>query len=100
MEPFPFPGIPGWMQRWAERNECAMTPHDSALSATTTRRTYPECDAGADVVLYTQREDGHVWPGGGRLPKWMVGIDTRSIDATSVMWDFFSRLQRDVPRDR
>jgi polyhydroxybutyrate depolymerase len=42
------------------------------------------------VVLYTVRGGGHTWPGGSPLPEWFVGRTTASIDATSLMWAFFS----------
>ncbi|HUH12045.1 MAG TPA: PHB depolymerase family esterase [Longimicrobiales bacterium] len=87
--PWPFPNIPHWVGRWAERNRCEVIPRDSALSATVTRRAYSSCAGGADVVLYTLHGDGHVWPGGGALPRWLVGTDSRSLDATRVMWEFF-----------
>lgn len=87
--PWPFPNIPRWVGRWAERNGCEAAPRDSALSATVTRRAYSSCAGEADVVLYTLHGDGHVWPGGGALPKWLVGTDSRSLDATKVMWEFF-----------
>jgi len=87
--PGPSPNIPHWVGRWAERNGCAPAPRDSVLSATVTRRAYSACAGGADVVLYTLHGDGHVWPGGGSLPTWLVGTDSRSIDATRVMWEFF-----------
>lgn len=87
--PRPFPNIPQWVARWAERNGCDATPRDSTLSPTVTRRTYSACANGADVVLYTLRGDGHVWPGGGAVPSWIMGADSRSIDATRVMWEFF-----------
>ena len=88
--PWPFPNIPQWVGRWAERNACESVPRDSAVSATVTRRAYAGCADGADVVLYTLHADGHVWPGGGALPTWLVGSDSRSIDATKVMWEFFA----------
>jgi polyhydroxybutyrate depolymerase len=87
--PWPMPNIPQWVGRWAERNGCDAVPRDSTLSATVTRRAYSACAGGADVVLYTLHGDGHVWPGGGALPKWLVGTDSRSMDATKVMWEFF-----------
>jgi polyhydroxybutyrate depolymerase len=86
-----FPGIPQWVRLWARRNGCTAAPRDSTLSANVTRRTYAGCTSGAEVVLYTLREDGHVWPGGGPLPRWLVGPDSRSMDATSVLWQFFRR---------
>jgi polyhydroxybutyrate depolymerase len=89
LAPRPFPRIPGWAARWAERNRCETAPRDSALSATVTRRVYTGCANAAEVVLYTLHGDGHVWPGGAALPQWFVGRDSRSMDATLAMWEFF-----------
>jgi len=55
-----------------------------------TRRAYTNCADDAAVVLYTIQGGGHTWPGGTPLPKWFVGRTTRSIDATGLMWSFFS----------
>jgi hypothetical protein len=30
-----------------------------------------------------------VWPSGGPFPRWLVGPDTKSMDATNAMWEFF-----------
>jgi polyhydroxybutyrate depolymerase len=54
-----------------------------------TRREYTQCANDAAVVLYIVRGGGHTWPGGGPLPEWFVGADSRSIDATTTMWAFF-----------
>jgi len=94
VSPHPFPSVPAWVGRWAGRNRCAPMPRDSAVSATVTRRTYVGCAGVADVVLYTLHGDGHVWPGGGGLPGWLVGTDTRSMDANEVMWEFFRDRRR------
>ena len=87
--PTPFPDVAGWVGTWAERNGCDAAPVEGAYSATVTRRTYTGCGAGADVVLYTVHGDGHVWPGGGPVPRWLLGPDSGSLDATRVMWEFF-----------
>jgi len=79
---------------------CAATPRDSALSATVTRRSYEGCAGGADVVLYTHG-DGHVWPGGGPLPEWLVGRDSRSLNASELLWAFFRGHEKgSTPRGR
>jgi polyhydroxybutyrate depolymerase len=54
-----------------------------------TRREYPNCADDAAVVLYTIEGGGHTWPGGKPLPEWFVGPTSNSIDATSLMGDFF-----------
>lgn len=84
-----FPDVQAWTRSWARRNRCALEPSDSRVAADVTRRTYGGCADGADVVLYTIEGGGHTWPGGMPLPEWFTGTTTRSIDASSVMWEFF-----------
>lgn len=96
LSPRPFPSIPEWTALWAERNGCESTPRETALSATVTRRAYVGCAGAAEVVLYTLHGDGHVWPGGAGVPEWFVGRDSRSIDAATLMWEFF-RERRSAP---
>lgn len=86
----PFPSTPGWAANWAQRNRCDVNPVESKVAADVTRREYTSCADNAAVVLYTIHGGGHTWPGGGPLPEWFVGRTTRSIDATSLMWAFFT----------
>jgi polyhydroxybutyrate depolymerase len=81
---------------WSRRNQCGDTPLDSVVAADITRSEYTQCADDATVVLYTIRGGGHTWPGGGPLPEAWVGPTNREIDASSLMWDFFSAhpLQR------
>ncbi|MEX2182238.1 MAG: PHB depolymerase family esterase [Gemmatimonadaceae bacterium] len=83
-----FPSVTDWVAQWAERNGCAPIPRDSVLSKAASQRSYAAC-TGGDVVLYTLHGDGHVWPGGGAGPAWLSGTDSRALDATRVMWEFF-----------
>jgi Poly(3-hydroxybutyrate) depolymerase len=86
----PFPSTPKWAANWARRNRCGANPVESRVASDVTRRAYTNCADEADVVLYTIQGGGHTWPGGTPLPKWFVGRTTRSIDATGLMWSFFS----------
>jgi polyhydroxybutyrate depolymerase len=88
--PRPFPSTPKWAEKWAGKNRCDPQPTESAVAVDVTRRAYFGCADAADVVLYTVRGGGHTWPGGKPLPEWFVGRTTRTIDATRLMWDFFS----------
>jgi polyhydroxybutyrate depolymerase len=90
ISPRPFPSTPKWAANWARRNRCGENPVESMVAPDVTRRAYTNCADDADVVLYTIQGGGHTWPGGTPLPKWFVGVTTRSIDATSLMWSFFS----------
>ncbi len=84
-----FPSQLVWTTHWAERNRCQHRPVDLAITATVTRRTYSQCARGADVVLYTIKDGGHTWPGGGLQPAWFAGTTDTSIDASRIMWKFF-----------
>ena len=90
ISPRPFPNVPRWAANWARRNGCGPNPVESTVAADVTRREYTSCADNAAVVLYTIRGGGHTWPGGTPLPEWFVGRTSRSIDATRLMWAFFS----------
>lgn len=98
VSPRPFPNVPNWSANWAKRNRCGDKPLESTVTTDVTRREYTGCADDASVVLYTIRGGGHTWPGGAPLPEWFVGRTTRSIDATSLMWEFFVDHPRRVPR--
>jgi polyhydroxybutyrate depolymerase len=87
--PNPFPDVPTFVARWAQRNDCAPNPSDSHVAADVTRRQYAGCARDADVVLYTIVGGGHSWPGGQPVPEWFAGSMSRSVDAARVMWAFF-----------
>jgi polyhydroxybutyrate depolymerase len=84
-----WPDVPKWAAKWARRNRCGTEPVESAMAADVTRSEYTNCADDAAVVLYTIRGGGHSWPGGQPLPEWFVGPTSRSVDATSRMWEFF-----------
>jgi polyhydroxybutyrate depolymerase len=86
----PFPSTPRWAANWAQRNRCGANPVESMVATDVTRREYTNCADDAPVILYTVQGGGHTWPGGGPLPEWFVGRTTRSVDATSLMWAFFT----------
>jgi polyhydroxybutyrate depolymerase len=88
--PTAFPDMPTWTADWARRNRCRAEPVESAVAGDVTRLEYSSCADDATVVLYTVIGGGHSWPGGGPLPAWLAGSTNRSIDATSLMWAFFS----------
>ena len=93
ISPRAFPNVLKWTANWAERNRCAPNPVESMVAADVSRRAYTDCAVGAAVVLYTVNGAGHTWPGGKPLPEWLAGTTSQSIDATSLMWDFFREHQ-------
>jgi len=66
---------------------------DEAHDGTTVHRDiYGDGKEGSEVVVYTIEGGGHTWPGGPQyLPKMMVGKASKNLDATAVIWEFFSK---------
>lgn len=86
---------------WVEANGCATTPAVDTLDArpldgtTVVRDTYADCDAGAAVRLYTVENGGHTWPDGLQyLPRAMIGITSREINAADEIWSVFQEYSR------
>jgi polyhydroxybutyrate depolymerase len=83
---------------WADHNGCGAGPTEAALpdletgdGSSVVRRSFAECDAGADVVFYHLDGGGHTWPGGKQyLAPLLVGKTNRDIAATELIWQFFA----------
>jgi polyhydroxybutyrate depolymerase len=83
---------------WARADGCAPTPSAAELpdvrpdDGTRVRRTaYAGCRDGSRVVLLAVAGGGHTWPGGLRYAsEGLVGRTSRDVDATQVIWSFFS----------
>jgi polyhydroxybutyrate depolymerase len=88
----PFPVIPEWVAARAKLNGCDSSPEELPASGEASGVRYSGCDQGAEVVFYTIDGGGHSWPGGEPLPEWIAGSTTQAIDATRLMWQFFSRF--------
>lgn len=88
---FTLPDITGWVDTLAEKSGCSAEPEEIPTQGEVSGRRYSGCDQGAEVVFYVIEDGGHSWPGGGYLPKWIVGHTTQDINATRVMWEFFQR---------
>jgi polyhydroxybutyrate depolymerase len=73
---------------WASHNGCDHTPMVTFQKGQVTGETWGNCRDGADVILYTIVGGGHSWPGSDMLPQ--LGITTKDINATDVIWDFFA----------
>jgi polyhydroxybutyrate depolymerase len=83
--------IPKVVDAWAHRNHCAPGPHDTAVASDVTLIGY-HCPKGAEVELYRIEGGGHTWPGSAATATLasVLGPTTLSIDATALIWTFFS----------
>ena len=83
------------LARWRAIDRCG-SPQVTRRAPVTTETT--ACAGGAAVDLITIEGAGHQWPGSKPPPAWaarMLDLDQPStaLDATAVLWEFFSRHQ-------
>jgi polyhydroxybutyrate depolymerase len=88
------PNVREFIATWSRRNRCRSTPTETQVTDAVTRLQYSDCADNAAVILYTIKGEGHQWPGGKPIvAQWLVGPYSNSIDATRLMWAFFSEHQ-------
>ncbi|WP_189094070.1 alpha/beta hydrolase family esterase [Nocardia jinanensis] len=82
--------IPDNAAAWAGRNGCGTEPAEQPVTGDVILSVYP-CPAGAEVQLWSVLGGGHIWFGTRSeiFPAALVGNDTDSISATTLIWDFF-----------
>jgi polyhydroxybutyrate depolymerase len=85
---------------WRGHNGCAAGGRETALpdrdpdDGTRVMKTqYGSCRDDAEVMLLAVEGGGHTWPGAPDRPriKHLVGRTSRDIDASEIIWEFFSR---------
>lgn len=90
---------PDTEQQWLTREGCnsASTsttnlPVTVSDGTTVTRSENDNCSGNARVALYTINGGGHTWPGNpyGALEAVYLGTTTQNLDATLVLWQFFT----------
>jgi polyhydroxybutyrate depolymerase len=86
---FSLPSVPEWVASLARDYGCAEAPLNLPAIGDVSGIQFVNCASKGDIVFYTITNGGHSWPGGGSLPKFIVGSTNRDINATKMMWDFF-----------
>ncbi|MGH9126980.1 MAG: alpha/beta hydrolase family esterase [Acidimicrobiales bacterium] len=82
---FDYPSSMALAQRWAQIDGCGAKSSTTAGPDTTA--SWSGCQAGTAVSLVSVDGGGHVWFAPG------LGAADGSVDATSLLWHFFSRLR-------
>jgi polyhydroxybutyrate depolymerase len=94
-----FTSVDRSLAAWISTNGCGKAPAVDMLpdrfddGTRVERRTYRGCRNNADVVLYLIHGGGHTWPGQPR-GEFLLGVASREISATNVMWQFFRSHRR------
>ncbi len=90
------------VRKWAEFDGCAAEPVreelpdlDPSDGMRVMRETYGGGREGSEVVLVTIEGGGHTWAGGVQyLPERVIGRTCRDVNASALIWEFFSRHPR------
>jgi polyhydroxybutyrate depolymerase len=91
--------VPASVEFWARANGCStgdtvwLEDDDPGDGIRVWRENRPGGREGSEVVLYGVEGGGHTWPGGEGRPR-AFGRRARDFEATSVIWEFFSRHHR------
>jgi polyhydroxybutyrate depolymerase len=86
-----FPPVRRSVSEWARALGCDGLPTISRPAAAVELSTFLRCRLGdGDTLLYTLLGGGHTWPGSAPLPADQFGATSAAIDATAVMWEFFT----------
>jgi polyhydroxybutyrate depolymerase len=86
------PPVRLWVEAWAQRNRCDLTPSVEHPQEGLTVETWQNCDENTTVILYTREGGDHIWPG-SESGEQMEGTPA-NINATDVIWDFFESHPR------
>lgn len=86
-----FAPVEEWVRNWAKTNGCADAPESLPTIGEVSGIRYTSCDENVEVIFYSVEGGGHTWPGGEELPAWIAGHTTHDVNASELMWEFFSR---------
>jgi polyhydroxybutyrate depolymerase len=104
---WPCEPVPQTLDKMAELYRC-QAPYISLRQGSVECVTHPNCNNGAEVTLCTIKGSGHTWPGGKEdiklcstrpngfiCTRWrrIVGVPTHDINASEMIWQFFSKYQ-------
>ena len=76
---------------WVKEDGCSATAKSQLPDVD--RVDYSGCTAGTEVDYYVIRDGGHAWPGGRQMAGFL-DKPSDALDATDVIWDFFSKHKK------
>jgi polyhydroxybutyrate depolymerase len=79
-----------YLNSWLTRDKCKPANQIIFQKADVTGLEWPDCANGAVIQEYRISDGGHVWPGSN--PTLGIGYNSPVIDASAVIWNFFSQF--------
>lgn len=89
----PFREVAYAVDFWRRADGCADKP-SIAPKGDVAVETYAQCAKGGEVVFYRLKSAGHTWPGPAPAVGGLERARYDQVDATEVIWRFFSRHTR------
>jgi len=86
------PAIEDWLASWVSRNDCTEDAERLVISETLSETVYDDCADDVEIVFYALADGGHAWPGGQHRLPFLAAQTNREINASEVMWTFFSQF--------
>lgn len=83
---YEFPSFYDSLDFWLTNNECQKRPETISDQPKYKYERFTNCKDGVSVEYYAV-SGRHVWP--GTFTRLIRGLQTKHIDATEMMWDFF-----------
>lgn len=86
------PPVAQGLVAWATALGCNAMPQVQRDDATVRSEHYAACNDQATFTIWYLKGQGHAWPGGqdSGLPASVMGPNTTPVNATEVIWSFFS----------
>jgi polyhydroxybutyrate depolymerase len=86
------PSVIDTVGRYAEMMNCTLQ-REECISTEVKLRAYRSAETNASVDFYTIANAGHAYPGGPHLlSERIAGKPTDAMDATAVIWKYFSHI--------
>jgi len=83
---------------WANGNGCVSPPRrEKRNGGAVGLDTWDDCEKGAQVLLYTLKDYGHVWPGRYFTDNLKPENPMHGFDAAEIIWRFFQQYRRPNP---
>ncbi len=90
------------MSDWAKHNKCTVGP-STTTDKDVVESQWSNCADSADIDAYSVTGGGHTWPGASDIVAQAIagrlGKTTETVNASELMWQFFSGYTRPVRAD-
>jgi polyhydroxybutyrate depolymerase len=78
-------GVETALDKWRQANGCSLANDDDRVAQGVILYTWSDCPGGAEIDFYQTTTGGHTWPGAAQNGA------VQAIDASALIWEFFSR---------